>query len=202
MTPTFCFLLIHDGRHDYRERTLASAKEMLPEPDLMIEVDDTAHELGFAGAIAEGWRRVIAGPPVDYVFHCEGDFLFNSPVPIDRMIAVLERHPSLAQISLMRQPWGPAEEACGGFIGLNADSYRQRVDHGDIFTEHRVCFTTNPSLYPAALCRQGWPQEQHSEGIFTHRLLADPDVRFGIWGAKNDPPRVTHIGHERAGHGY
>ncbi len=38
-----------------------------------------------------------------------------------------------------------------------------------------------------------------SEGVFTHRLLADVDVRFGYWGRLDDGPWVTHIGDDRAG---
>ncbi len=195
------FLLISDGRADYRDRTLVSAKEMLPEPEHFIEVDDSEHELGFAGAIQEGWRRVVA-TDATHCFHCEGDFLFHQPIPVDRMVAVLDRHPDLAQICLKRQAWNGAEKAAGGIVELNPDIYTQHVDRGDIYTSHRACFSTNPCVYPAALCHQGWPQVEDSEGVFTHRLLEDPKVRFAFWGAKFDPPLVEHIGLERAGTGY
>lgn len=195
------FLLISDGRRDYRERTLDSAKEAMPEPEHFLEVDDSDHGLGFAGAIQAGWDKVVE-TDADFVLHCEGDFLFERPVPIERMVSVLKRHPHLAQISLKRQPWSSAEKAVGGFVELQPDLYRQRVDAGDIYTEHRVCFSTNPCLYPVALCHQGWPQVERSEGVFTHRLLEDPDCRFAIWGGKFDAPAVIHIGEERAGHGY
>ena len=195
------FLLISDGRAEYRERTLESAKEMIPEPDHFLEVDDSDHELGFDGAIQAGWEQVIESG-ADWVFHCEQDFVFNEPVALARMIAVLERHPSIVQMSLKRQAVNPAEKGVGGFIELDPDGYIQHVDAGDVYTTHRVCFTTNPSVYPAALCHQGWPQVERSEGVFTHRLLDDPKVRFGIWGAKFDQPRVTHIGDHRAGHRY
>ena len=195
------FLLISDGRADYRERTLDSAKDALPEPAHFIEIDDSDHELGFAGAIEAGWKKVI-DTDAEWVFHCEADFLFERPVPIDRMIAVLKRHPSLAQISLKRQAWSQAEKLAGGFVELNPAAYTQHVDRGDMFTTHRVCFSTNPCLYPASLCHQGWPQVEHSEGVFTHRLLEDPECRFAIWGGKFDAPAVEHIGVERAGNGY
>ena len=195
------FLLIADGRRDYRERTFDSAKEALPEPEHFIEIDDSDHGLGFAGAIQAGWQKVI-DTDAEWVFHCEGDFLFEKSVPIGRMIAVLKRHPNLAQISLKRQAWNQAEKLVGGFVELNPGGYEQHVDRGDIFTTHRICFSTNPCLYPTALCHQGWPQVEKSEGVFTHRLLEDPDAQFAIWGGKFDAPAVTHIGEERAGHGY
>lgn len=199
---SFVVLLISDGREDYRERTLASAKANLPVPDVgMIEIDDSDHELGFAGAIQAGWER-IRETSADYVAHVEADFLFNAPVPIDRMIAVIERHPELVQLALKRQPWNEQEKAAGGIVECCPDDFTQRTDKGDVWTEHRKCFTTNPSIYPAALCAQGWPQVPESEGIFTHRLLEDPKVRFGFWGGKFDPPLVEHIGAARTGNGY
>ena len=196
-----CLLRIGDGRDDYHDASWASAVENLPPVDHVVTVDDRTHSLGFSGAIQHGWQQVIE-TDADYVFHLELDFLFNQPVPLDRIIAVLERRPNLAQICLKRQPVNNEEIAAGGIVERNPDAYTQRVDHGDIYTEHRVCFSTNPCVYPAALCHQGWPQVKNSEGIFTHRLLADPDVRFAFWGAKQDPPLVTHIGETRTGGGY
>lgn len=196
-----CLLLIGDGRDEYRERTLASAKEMLPEFKHAVEVDDRDHELGFAGAIQHGWQQVLASG-ADWVFHLEADFIFNRPVPLDRMATVLRRHPKIAQVCLKRQPWNDAERAAGGIVELDPDAYEQHVEKGDIFTTHRRCFSTNPCFYPAALCHQGWPQVEHSEGIFTHRLLEDPECRFAFWGGKFDDPMVEHIGTERVGNGY
>jgi hypothetical protein len=198
----FVVLLIHDGRHDYRDRTLESAKHNLPEPDHFIEIDDSAHELGYAGAIAEGWRRVVAETDAEYLLHLEGDFLFEAPVPVDRMIGLLERTPALTQIVLKRQPWNAEEKRAGGIVELHPNDFRQRTDRGDVYTEHRKFWSSNPSVYSTGFCNQGWPQVPQSEGIFTHRLLEDPDVRFALWGAKFDPPRVTHIGEERTGTGY
>jgi hypothetical protein len=190
-------LLIDDGR-PYRERCTASINEMLPTVDRLVEVNDPDHELGFAGAIAEGWRQIAT----DYVFHVEADFVFNAPVPLAEMVAVLKRRRYLAQLSLKRQAWNEEEKAAGGIVECHPEDFEQVTDHGDIWTEHRRYFTTNPSLYPASLCRQGWPQVENSEGIFTHLLLEDPKMRFGIWGPKFAPPLVEHIGQERAGVGY
>ena len=74
------------------------------------------------------------------------------------------------------------------------------TDEGPV-SRHRRFFTTNPSVYRASLCERGWPQEPHSEGVFTHRLLAD-GFDFAFWGGRFDPPAVTHIGAERTGRGY
>lgn len=195
---TVCLLLISDGRDEYLERTIASAQEMLPTFDQLVTIDDSAHELGFAGAIQAGWREVAT----DYVLHLEQDFTFNAPVPVGRMVRLLERHPHLAQVALKRQPWNAAERGAGGIVELHPDDFVERYDDGAVWTEHRRFFTTNPSVYPSRLCELGWPQTHESEGIFTHRLLENPDLRFAFWGGKFDAPLVTHIGETRAGVGY
>lgn len=196
-----CLLLIHDGREDYLERTLLSASEMLPRLSRRVTIDDSAHRLGFAGAIQAGWEQVT-GMDVDYVFHLEADFTFNFPVELRAMVELLERHPYLAQVSLKRQPWNERERAAGGIVEADSEDFTECFDGKATWTEHRRYFTTNPSVYPASLCSMGWPQISESEGMFTHRLLEDPMLRFAIWGGKFDPPAVEHIGEVRAGVGY
>lgn len=197
----FAVLFITDGRTDYHERSLKSAKGMLPEPVEMIKIDDPEHKMGFAGAIDYGWKR-LRKQSVDWVFHLEGDFTFERPVPIARMIGVLERRPELAQLVLKRQPWNEREKLAGGIIEADPQDFEQVTDRGDVWTEHRKFWSTNPSLYSVGWCHQDWPQVERSEGVFTHRLLEDPQVKFGLWGAKKDPPAVIHIGDERTGNGY
>lgn len=198
---TVALLFISDGRDEYMARTLASVAANLPPVDLQIHVDDRGHKLGFAGAIAEGWQRILR-TQAEWVVHLEADFTFNETVDLAGMIALLERHPHLAQVALKRQPWNEEEKAAGGIVELHTDDFTEYQDKQAIWTEHRRFFTTNPSVYSTRLCRLGWPMEKHSEGVFTHRLIADPMLSFAFWGAKFDPPRVEHIGNGRAGHGY
>ena len=195
-----CLLVIHDGRHDYLERTIESANDHLPMDvfDQVVTVDDTDHKLGFAGAVQHGWEQV----ETEWVFHLEGDFTFNENIPIHRMIRLLQDRPYLAQVALKRQPWNPQEHRAGGIVELHPGDFHEVTDGEVVWTEHRRFFTTNPSVYSSRLCRGGWPQEPHSEGMFTHRLLTDPLLRFAFWGGKFDAPKVEHIGHERAGTGY
>jgi hypothetical protein len=195
-----CQLRIGDGRDDVHEQSAASLEEMLPRPDRAVVVDDRDHELGFAGAIAEGWRQVRESG-CDFVFAVEMDFLFNAPVPIDRMIAVLKRKPYLAQLALKRQPVNEQEREAGGIVEMWPELYRQVTDSGDVFSEHRINWTTNPAVYSTNWCAQEWPQVPGSERVWSDRLLEDPDLRFAYWGAKFDPPMVEHIG-VRVGHGY
>lgn len=200
-----CLLIIDDGREDYLARSVESASEMLPEVGHKVIVDDAEHSLGFAGAVQEGWNRVLE-TGADWVFHLESDFVFNQPVPLARMQCLLDvadqpGHNRLAQVSLKRQPWNQREKAAGGIVEADLDDFSWRSNGMDDWTEHRRYFTTNPSLYRAALCERGWPQVPESEGVFTHQLLAD-GYRFAIWGKPLAPPMVEHIGRERAGKGY
>lgn len=199
---TVCLLKIGDGRDDVHERSDESLRAALGDFrfDNVVVIDDRDHELGFAGAIAEGWRQVL-NTGADYVWHAEMDFLYREPVDIPAMLEVLERHPSIAQIVLKRQPCNPDEEAAGGIVEQHPDDFEEREVAGHTLTVHRRFWSTNPSLYSTRYCRVGWPQESESEGKFTHKLLADPMLRFAFWGGKYDPPKVEHIG-VRCGVGY
>lgn len=191
-------LLISDGREEYLQATRRSAAVCLPEFDQVVHIDDTHHELGFAGAIQAGWDLIAT----DYVFHLEGDFTFNRPVPVDRMCEILAAYPHLVQLALLRQPWNPAERAAGGVWQQHPDSYTPWLQEPDAeWLEHARFFTTNPCLYPRWVADRGWPQVPQSEGLFGLRLFAeDPERRAAFWG--NGEEWVTHIGQERAGHGY
>lgn len=199
---TLCLLRIGDGRDEYHERSWASAQNFLPGWDHIVTVDDRNHELGFAGAIQQGWDEVL-DTGADYVFHLELDFEFLDVVPIAQMIGLLETRPYLVQVALKRQAVNPQEKEAGGIVEFRPDQFHQRHYAGYVWTEQRLFFTTNPSVYPVALCAQRWPQQEFSEGVFTHRLFDhDPLARSAFWGAKFDPPAVMHIGDERKGTGY
>lgn len=195
-----CLLAISDGRHAYHQASLQSALERLPRFDAHVFVDDPDHRLGFDGAVREGWRRALQAG-CDHVFHLELDFTFRRPIPVDRMIAVLDDHPYLAQIALVRQPWNAAERAAGGLAAYLSDDLRRVEDRGDRWMEHRRYFTTNPSVYPAWVARRGWPAGAESEGRFGVELFrSHPDLCSALWGTGEE--WVTHIGDERAGKGY
>lgn len=196
-----CVLRIGDGRDDVHERSWASLRVMLPVVDHVVTVDDRDHRLGFSGAIVQGWRDVLM-TGADWVFAAELDFTYREPIPLLGMIELLKAEPHLAQVVLKRQPVNEEECAAGGIVEAHPDDFTQRVENGTIWTEHRRFWSTNPAVYSAKMCRHGWPQVPQSEGMFTHRLLEDPNVRFCFWGAKFDEPLVEHIGHVRTGHGY
>lgn len=167
---------------------------------------------GFGGAIRAAWHFLQRNSRAPFVFHLEDDFTFNRPVPLVPMAHVLDSHPHIVQMALRRQPWNAEERAAGGVVEQHPDDYtevtwRTALGNGAMtpeyrWLEHRKFFTTNPSLYRRSLCLQHWPRGAHSEGRFTHQLLASPKIRFAFWGGRDSGEAVTHIGHERAGVGY
>lgn len=221
---TITMLVITDGRKACMERTMSSMYEMLDGPvSSVVIVDDSADETyaawldetyqqttrvhhvirqGFGGAIQAGWHQ-LGKMDVDWVFHLEDDFIFNRRVSLEDMVATLAGNPHLAQLVLCRQPWNEKEWAAGGIMQCHPLEYQEHVGPRGAWVEHRLFWSTNPSLYPARLMARGWPQGAQSEGRFGLKLLAeDAATRFAFWGCKDDPPWVEHIGAERAGTGY
>lgn len=193
-------LLISDGRLDYLEQTRASIALSVPPVDHLVHVDDSAHELGFAGAVAEGWRRVLA-TDARWVLHVEQDFVFNRGVPLAAMTAALDAHPHLVQIALLRQPWNEEEARAGGIVQLHPDDYQPVVAPQGRWLEHRRHVTTNPAVWPRWVIERGWPETEQSEGRFGLELFAtDPALRAAYWGEGEE--WVRHLGDDRAGWGY
>lgn len=225
-------LVLTDGRADCIARTIASAEEHLPASSgwwpigRRIIHDDSAdpayrawlalefpdweivapeRRLGFGGAIANAWAHLCAtaeGDTCEFVFHLEDDFTMNGPVDLTGMAAVLRATPNLAQMALRRQPVNEIERAAGGIVECWPDEYREHKRGNLAWLEHRLYFTTNPSLYRRSLCWRGWPTVHASEVAFSQALFADPDARCGYWGARDSGEAVHHIGDARVGTGY
>lgn len=188
--------LIHDdsGDSDYRGWLVAT----FPQFDLVA----TGNRSGFGGAYNNAWRH-LARLPERFVFSTEDDFVFTRPVDLLAMADVLDENLCLHQLALRRQPWNPEERLAGGIVEQHPGDYRELFDHGHRhWLEHRRFFTTNPSLIRRSLCEQGWPTDEHSEGVFSHRLFVDPAARCGFWGSRDSGEWVEHIGHQRVGTGY
>lgn len=213
-------LVFTDGRLDLLAQTLASADEMLngpitariivnDEPNVSDELEDIYGERyaihkaptrrGFAGTIGHAWAHL---PGCDYVFHLEDDFTFNRRVDLDGMVTVLDTHPHLVQLALRRQPWNDAERAAGGLVELWPDLHEEHSLGEYRWLEHRLFFTTNPSLYRRSLTRHGWPLCDRSEAAFSESLFTDPALRSAFWGDRASGEAVHHIGIERRGTGY
>lgn len=220
-------LVITDGRMEYLEQTVASAharltgsiterwmyddsgdddhrarlRERFPE----FKHFDAGARQGFGGAIRAAWQHLAAHSHANFYFHLEQDFTFNEDIDVDAMADLLIRAPGLFQVALKRQPWNNEERAAGGIVELHPGDFYESIVGAMTYTCHRRFFTTNPSLYRSSLLDYGWPDGDHSEGVFTHRLLAHSKpgaTPFAFWGGKLDPPKVHHIGDHRAGTGY
>lgn len=188
--------IIHDdsGDSDYRDWLTAT----FPQFDLVA----TSRRSGFSGAYAHAWRH-LAELPEPFVFSTEDDFVFTRPVDLVGMMDVLDENPCLAQLALRRQPWNAEERAAGGIVEQHPGDYREMFDQGHRhWLEHRRFFTTNPSLFRRSLCERGWPDMPQSEGMFSHALFTNPEVRCGFWGSRDSGEWVRHIGHQRVGVGY
>lgn len=162
----------------------------------------TPQRLGFSGSYAHAWSYLAATSGPEWVFLLEDDFLFKKPVDLAAMMSVMSDYPYLAQLVLKRQPWNPEEKSAGGIVESHPEDFTEQTNDRWVWTGHRSFFSTNPCLFRRSLCLGGWPDCPDSEGIFTHRLLRDPEIRFAFWGGKFDPPLVEHIGSERVGCGY
>ncbi len=231
MSHSIALMLVTDGRQRFCEQTIESLQTLigLTAFEYTVVVDDgcdpsysawldtmvpwTIHlepervKRGFGGAINAGWAALRELEPT-HVFHLEDDFVFSRYFRLDQLVRLLDENPKLAQIALKRQPWNPEEMEAGDLINVHWEDYTQhRNDFGIEWYDHRLYFTSNPSLYRYELTLGGWPAGEFSEGRFTHRLLQDPEVTFGYLGRKEDPPWVIHIGgvdgvSERTGVGY
>lgn len=196
---TVCLLTIGDGRDEYHVRSRASLREMLPDVDHHVEVDDREHRLGFGGAIREGWRRALE-TGASHVVHAELDFVYLRPVPLGAMVTALAAHPHLVQMALLRGPVNEAECMMGGVIEQHPCDYHTVRWGGLAWREHRRHVTTNPAVWPRWVLERGWPDREQSEGHFGLDLFAsDPSLRAAYWGLGVD---VEHIGRVRAGTGY
>lgn len=166
----------------------------------------------------------------EYVFHLEEDWEFLEPVdarwladvlaapatrtecgaPWQRVRAAMsvaphQETPQLAQAALRREPVNAAELAAGGIVEAWPAEY---LDCGVItergstpYLQHRLFFTTNPSLYRSSLMLLGWPDGERSEEAFT-RVCRELGYAFAYYGARQSAPMIRHTGSTRTGTGY
>lgn len=210
-----------NDRRPHLEQTIRSAAKSLKGPigRQLLCVDDCAspgHERriakdlpgwdvqalgksrGYAHAVAATLELAIgSGQP--WIFFVEDDFTFNEPVDLRAMQALMDAHPEIAQLALLRQAWFEHETAAGGLYEAKPEAFTQREG----YVEHRDFWTMNPMLTRRALLAEHqWPLKSHSERRFGQAVFKANGHVGAIWGKLKDKPRVTHIGAERAGTGY
>lgn len=217
-------LVMTDGRKECLEQTMQGLSKLTKYDNILIN-DDSADPFyaawlaqtygstnvtiqssnersGFGGAIQNAWRTLRKWKP-DFVFHLEDDFVLTREVDTFAMIRVLNRNPQIVQMALRRQPWNDIEKAAGGIVESNPDAYVDVRDGKLEWLEHRLFFTTNPSLYRGELVERTWPNEKHSEGKFSIQLFGENTQNVSaFWGGRRSGEWVNHIGQERVGTGY
>lgn len=191
-------VIVSDRGDQYLHGCLASMQQIDGEMTSVF-VDDSAHKLGMAGAVRQGWEEAL-DLGADYVLHVEEDFLFTHPVRLDDLIYVLDRNPNLAQVVLKRQPWSDEEKRAGGIVEMDPSIYSEFTSWGRriSWTEHARIFSLNPCLVPRSVLEMGWPDGNEAE--FT-QMCRDRGLRFAFFGTKHAPPVVEHVGVNRA-HGW
>lgn len=221
-------IALTNGRGGCLTRTLTAARELLygigeirilndsPDPAYASWLDNTVADPaagvtaahlpgphGYDHAMRAVWdlARSVESP----VFFLEDDFVAREPVDLADLAGLLDDRPHLTQVALLRQPWFGNEITHGGLIeALEAQGqvFTEHTDGRRHWIEHRAGFTSNPSLMPQRTLAVDWPEGAWSESRFGRALFTDPNARGAYWGRRTDPPRVEHIGTERAGTRY
>lgn len=212
-----------NGRPDYLRRALDAAQAFLtPPPAEVLIYDDgeatpedvlrfggvptrvlsSPDRVGMCEAYCRLWETA-ADLDYDWIFHHEDDQLLLRPVRVDWLATVLNDQPHLAQMALVRCPWG-AEVPHGGYIPA-APGWYVRCSAPTTasmrpmeWIETTRNWATSPALMRASLYRSlPCPAEPGCETTIGPRLLErDPDTRFGLWGWGE--PWYAHIGMDRA----
>lgn len=214
---SIALVVVTDGRAEYIRPTIASLRASLSFwPTHRYIVDDSGDpnygailsdhfggefairshigRAGFCATVADAWRIAIGEPDVEYVFHAEDDFTYNEPVDLERMAAILDVHPNLAQLALKRQPVNDLEIAAGDITRVYPDAWRQHPT----FTEHTRNLTTNPSLIPRRVIQTCLRCGVGTAEMELTRFLQGLGYTFGYVGDVDDAPRVHHIGEHRS----
>lgn len=173
-------------------------------------VQAAPEQLGFCAVTREAWRIAAQGD-LDYVFWLEHDFVLARPVDLRQLAAVLDAHPLLAQMALMRDAVNAQEVDAGGLYESRPGQYEPQLyidaaapDQADWWRapwlEHRAYLTTNPSLMRRAwMAEHPWPDHPaECEGRFGIDLVLQGHT-FGVWGTGE--PWCRHVG-TRTGFGY
>lgn len=183
-----------------RKIICVDAEEVPFEPFPGWEAIPMGESKGYATAMRR-CQRVEMGSGQGYVLHCEDDVLLNGPLDLWEMQRLMEENSDLAQLSLKRQPVHAEELEAGDMLKWRSpDSFDLR----DSVVAHRSFWAATISLTTRRfVAEHPWPLEGDSERRFGNRLFRENRRLYaGILGGLDDPPRLTHTGKVRAGHGY
>lgn len=234
----YLLTILSSGRPVYLERALASLARFLePKPAAVYVFDDgdstsaripselvercdpgyrwhaSPTRLGQCAAQAWCWQAA-AESEHPWVFHMEDDYVLLRPTDIRELASVMEAVPTVAQMALVRTPWG-AEVEHGGYIAQSPGWYERMETpapwwHGQgLVPQYEWIaqvrnWTNAPALFRTDLARVvEFPAEPGCETTLGPRIReAFPGSVFGLcgWGEA----WCSHIGVNRApgSHGY
>ena len=205
----YLLTVLSSPRPVYRERMEASLHFLDPQPAEIFVHEDTARE-GMCAAHAHCWRAA-AECDYEWVFHIEEDQVLLQPINLWDVRHVLNEEKHLAQMALIRCPWGQEIEH-GGYIPQFPGWYERKTatylwsDAGGELNwiETTRNWATSPALFLTDLTREfPWDSKPGCETEIGPRIIERyPDAKFGLWGG--GAPWCAHIGVERAkgSHGY
>jgi hypothetical protein len=214
-----------DGRPEVLDRTLdAFDCYVRPRPSAGLILDDSGDEhylrylklisderrwalawhptrQGFCRTVADAWATAAGHEDYEWIFWLEDDFEFTRAVDLTALAHVLDHEARVVQMAFYRNAVSNEEIEAGGYIPMRPGAYERRGAGTVHWFEHRVNWTTNPSLFRRSFAwAYPWPVSPECEGRFGIDLRERrPETTFGIWGAGE--PWVTHFG-ERKGSGY
>jgi hypothetical protein len=168
---------------------------------------------GFCKATATLWQ-IVAQQAEPYVFWLEHDFVIDRDIDLRDFASILDLHPTVAQMTLMRDAYSREEHEAGGLFELRRGDFVACetciTAHDDTSPQPGFWeapwmkvwwFSTNPSLMRRdfmvehPLVDDGEP---HCEGRYGVQLR-EQGFDFGYWGSGEVYCR--HVG-VRDGHGY
>lgn len=177
--------------------------------------EDSFVPLGMCRAHAHCWHAAKA-TELPWVFHLEDDLVVLRPLDLEAIAATLDAQPHLAQMALVRAPWG-FEIEHGGYIPQTPGHYERRgMNFGRCedsapaeefaggsrpeaeWIETTRNYATNPALFRSDLAREfPWPLDGGCETLIGPAIIEGrgPDTRFGLWGWGE--PWAAHVGVER-----
>lgn len=216
------------GRPDYLSQTLASYAEFLDPPPTAIyawddglttppeafsafngtplKIDGEGKKIGRCAGHARLWQTASQFN-APWVFTVEDDVVLLRPLDLERLAHVLTLEREVAQMALVRCPWG-VEIKYGGYIPMAPGNYERRQTHTHIegvsqWMSSSTNWASSPALVPTALTREiEWPTVDCEHTLGPAVLRSRPDAVSGHWGWGE--PWCAHIGVERAegAHGY
>jgi len=129
-------------------------------------------------------NQIYAEVNTEFVFHCEDDWLFLRPIPVEHMMRVLQENPHLRQLLLFRVPIGRDYR---GEVKITSKGYAEYY--------HRFSF--NPHLAKTELFIEHQPFPlYYTELEYTIKLERSGQTVSGILGY-GEEPYVKHLGVNR-----